>query len=279
MERVAVFVDAGYLFAQGATNLISSKVSRSQLTLNAAEVINQLKSLAQTQSGGRTLLRVYWYDGAKSGPTVEQITLADMNDVKVRLGTINSAGQQKGVDSLLVTDMIDLARNQAISDAVVVTGDGDLRIAVQIAQTFGVRVHLVGLEPCSGSQSRLLRQEADTTYEISKVEIGKFLSVSTHSAQSTSLIAAIPLPPGSKASFESGKKLSIATLIAQIPTDTHSALDAAIGNSDIIPSQYDRRLLGACRGAIGRDLSGDERRILRKAFIVELRNLRVTPTP
>jgi hypothetical protein len=95
MERVAVFVDAGYLFAQGATNLVSAKVSRSQLTLNAAEVINQLKSLAQTQSGGRTLLRVYWYDGAKSGPSVEQITLADMDDVKVRLGTINSAGQQK----------------------------------------------------------------------------------------------------------------------------------------------------------------------------------------
>jgi len=75
MERVAVFVDAGYLFAQGATNLSSNKVGRSSLTLNASEIVNQLKTLAQTQSGGRTLLRVYWYDGAKSGPTVEQITL------------------------------------------------------------------------------------------------------------------------------------------------------------------------------------------------------------
>src|ERR1017187_4754521 len=208
MERVAVFVDAGYLFAQGATNLTNNKVSRSQLTLNAAEIGNQLKTLAQTQSGGRTLLRVYWYDGAKSGPTVEQITLADMDDVKVRLGTINSAGQQKGVDSLLVTDMIDLARNQAISDAVVVTGDGDLRIAVQIAQTFGVRVHLVGLEPCSGSQSRLLRQEADTTHEISKTEIGKFLSVSQVATVPASPIAAIAAVPGSKIPFETGKTQS-----------------------------------------------------------------------
>ena len=273
MERVAVFVDAGYLFAQGATNLTNNKVSRSQLTLNAAEIVNQLKTLAQTQSGGRTLLRVYWYDGAKSGPTVEQITLADMDDVKVRLGTINSAGQQKGVDSLLVTDMIDLARNQAISDAVVVTGDGDLRIAVQIAQTFGVRVHLVGLEPCSGSQSRLLRQEADTTHEISKSEIGKFLAVSTFVAQ-IPLPTAVPLPAsGLKPTFEEGKTQSIATLISQIPTGTQSILDAAIGNSDIIPAQYDRRLLGTCRGAIGRDLSGDERRLLRKAFIAELRKI------
>src|ERR1039458_3206101 len=175
MERVAVFVDAGYLFAQGTTNLTNNKVSRSQLTLNAAEIVNQLKTLAQTQSGGRTLLRVYWYDGAKSGPTVEQITLADMDDVKVRLGSINSAGQQKGVDSLLVTDLIDLARNQAIADAYIVTGDGDMRIAVQIAQSFGVRVHLINLEPAGVSLNPQLRQEADTVHEIPKVDVAKFL--------------------------------------------------------------------------------------------------------
>lgn len=278
MERVAVFVDAGYLFAQGATNIAKGKVSRSQLSLNAAEVINQLKTLAQTQSSGRTLLRVYWYDGAKSGPTVEQIALADMNDVKVRLGTINSAGQQKGVDSLLVTDLIDLARNQAISDALVVTGDGDLRIAVQVAQTYGVRVHLVGLEPCSGSQSRLLRQEADTTHEISKSEIAKFLSLPVIAA----IPPASPIPTGGalgvKHTFAAGKGQTIAALISQIPTGTQSILDAAIGSSDIIPSQYDRRLLGACRGAIGRDLTGDERRELRKEFIAELRKLMGKPT-
>ena len=278
MDRVAVFVDAGYLFAQGATNIAGGKVSRSQLALNAAEVINQLKTLAQTQGGGRTLLRVYWYDGAKSGPTVEQITLADMNDVKVRLGTINSAGQQKGVDSLLVTDMIDLARNQAISDAVVVTGDGDLRIAVQVAQTFGVRVHLVGLEPCSGSQSRLLRQEADTTHEISKPEIAKFLSLTTPVVPSAMPALVSPLQ-GAKSTFTAGKSQSIVTLIAQIPTGTQTILDAAIGSSDIIPAQYDRRLLGMCRGAIGRDLTGDERRELRKEFVAELRKLIGKPTP
>jgi uncharacterized LabA/DUF88 family protein len=56
-----------------------------------------------------------------------------MPDVKIRLGYINGAGQQKGVDSLIVTDLIELARNQAISDAYLVSGDGDLRVAVQIA--------------------------------------------------------------------------------------------------------------------------------------------------
>jgi uncharacterized LabA/DUF88 family protein len=45
--------------------------------------------------------------------------------------------------------LIELARNQAICDATVVTGDSDVRVAVQIAQSFGVRVHLIGLEPVS----------------------------------------------------------------------------------------------------------------------------------
>src|SRR5580704_9640346 len=58
--------------------------------------------------------------------------------------------------------MIALARNRAISDAVLVSGDEDLRVGVQQAQEFGVRVHLVGIKPSRGSQSLFLLQEADT---------------------------------------------------------------------------------------------------------------------
>ena len=58
--------------------------------------------------------------------------------------------------------MIALARNRAISDAVLVSGDEDLRVGVQQAQEFGVRVHLVGIKPGRGSQSLFLLQEADT---------------------------------------------------------------------------------------------------------------------
>jgi hypothetical protein len=137
------------VFGQGGVSLTGATVQRPQLQLNEAEIINQLKSIAI--AGSMPLLRIYWYDGARSGMTLEQSTLADMADVKVRLGSINSAGDQKGVDSLIVTDLIDLARNQAIADAYIVTGDGDMRIAVQIAQSFGVRVHLINLEPAGVS--------------------------------------------------------------------------------------------------------------------------------
>ena len=51
---------------------------------------------------------------------------------------MNSSGPAKGVDSLIVTDMITLARNGAMSDAVLLSGDEDLRVGVQQAQEFGV---------------------------------------------------------------------------------------------------------------------------------------------
>lgn len=113
------------------------------------------------KSVGVSLLRIHWYDGAGNGPTVERLALANTENVKLRLGSINSAGGQKEVDSLLVTDLIDLARNQSICDATVVTADTDARIAMQIAQTFGVRVLLIGLEPSRVPQSPSLRQEVD----------------------------------------------------------------------------------------------------------------------
>jgi hypothetical protein len=95
-----------------------------------------------------------------------------------RLGYINGAGQQEGVDSLIGTDLIELAPNQAIRDAYRVSGDGDLRIAVQIAQSFGVLSHLITLEPSNSSLNPQLRQDADTRQEIPKVDVSKLLRLS-----------------------------------------------------------------------------------------------------
>jgi len=97
VERVAVFVDAGYLFAQGSTNLAGSRKARVDLVFNARTAVEQLKAFAAQKAPHCSLLRIYWYDGAISGtqPTSEQSQIAGMDDVKLRLGFINSAGQQK----------------------------------------------------------------------------------------------------------------------------------------------------------------------------------------
>jgi uncharacterized LabA/DUF88 family protein len=274
MKRHAIFVDAGYLFAQGSVSLLGRNTPRTQLKLDEAEIIKQLKPLALGQSDGVQLLRVYWYDGARSGPTVEHLAIANMPDVKLRLGSINSAGEQKEVDSLLVTDLIDLARNQAICDATVVAADTDVRIAVQIAQTFGVRVHLVGIEPSRASQSPALRQEADTVHEIAKADVSKFLKVLTVPPKKVSFDTAIANTTVPKASAaKDGAEKTVAQIIEEAIQRTLSPdaadlprLKAALAASTGVPVEYDGRLLGTCRALLQRDLTGDERREMRSVF-------------
>lgn len=291
MKRHAIFVDAGYLFAQGSVSILGKNSKRSELKLNETEIISQLKSFALTKSSGTEILRIYWYDGAKNGPTTEHLTIANMQDVKLRLGSINNVGQQKEVDSLLVTDLIDLARNQSICDATVVAGDSDVRIAVQIAQSFGVRVHLVGLEPSRVSQSASLRQEADTVHEISRADVSKFLSVVV--VQSGMIVlpdAAVVItseaPPAQDhhvaaveiAATETDEHKTLGQIIQEaiqrtlspaIPGDIPRLKDL-LAASNSIPQEYDGRLLGICRTLLDRELTGAERREMRKVFRREI---------
>lgn len=98
---------------------------------NVPELIAALKEQASKQCENPSLLCIYWYD-AIQGPrmSLEQSMLAHQVGLKLRLGTLNNGGEQKGVDSLIVTDLIELARNRAISDAVILSGDEDLRVSV-----------------------------------------------------------------------------------------------------------------------------------------------------
>ena len=74
-------------------------------------------------------------------------------------------------------DLTELARNNAISDAVVFAGDEDIRIAVQLAQSHGVRVHLLGIRGVAknDNQSPSLQKESDTVSIWHKSEVASFL--------------------------------------------------------------------------------------------------------
>ena len=165
MSRVAIFVDAGYLFARSSVVLTGVAVSRTSIDLHQSATISKLRATATVTAAGASLLRIYWYDGMlPEGPSAQQRALAYADNVKLRLGVVNTFGQQKGVDSLIVTDLVELARNHAIS-TLLLSGDEDMRIGVQIAQSYGVRVHLIGIGAGQESQSRTLMQEADTRTE------------------------------------------------------------------------------------------------------------------
>jgi uncharacterized LabA/DUF88 family protein len=174
MDRCAVFVDAGYLFASGAKLLSGARQPRSQLHLDHDRILELLVQKAQ-QLSGLPLLRVYWYDGASSGPNPAQLALAYRANLKLRLGLVDD-GQQRGVDELLAQDLIGLAHHRALADALVLSGDDDLRPAVEQAQASGVRVHLLGIAPARENQAAALVQAADTTHELSALEVGGFLT-------------------------------------------------------------------------------------------------------
>lgn len=95
MDRVAIFVDAGYLFAQGSAALAGSKKARDEIVLDASQIIAALRSLASAKAPECRLLRIYWYDGTVGGArhTTDQAQLANLDDVKLRLGFVNSAGE------------------------------------------------------------------------------------------------------------------------------------------------------------------------------------------
>ncbi len=281
MERSAVFVDAGYLFAQGSTALIGNKVARATLSLSARSVIEELKSFGAAKAPHASLLRIYWYDGIRPGAVMsaDQTAIADMDDIKLRLGFINGQGQQKGVDSLIVTDLIELARQRAISEAVLLSGDEDVRIGVQIAQNFGVRVHLLGIHPARGSQSPTLRQEADTTSEWDKLTIEKFLSLRAGHNVQPEAAGNIPAAPAREeepalvSAYTEDEQIVVAvaqSFVADLLEADLQAIEIFWKDNRGVPQEFDRRLLAQTAEKIGRRLAKDEMRLLRSQFREEV---------
>src|SRR5258706_6515868 len=116
LDRSAIFVDAGYLFASGSKLIAGERQTRSQLHLDHEQVLKLLSSLSD-QLSGLPLLRVYWYDGASAGPNPGHVALAYRPNLKLRLGPMDEKGQC-GVDALIARDIVALPYNHATAYAV-----------------------------------------------------------------------------------------------------------------------------------------------------------------
>ena len=175
MDRYGIFVDAGYVIAAGG-ELCFATNTRHKLSIDAAGLRDHLNSIAE-KATGLSVLRMYWYDAAPyTGPTQDHRVIANLANVKLRLGRIKS-GRQKGVDALIYHDLVNLARERAISEAFLISGDDDLLEAVKTVQELGVRVTLIGIPPRkqTTNQSRELRQEADVIITLEASYLSKFL--------------------------------------------------------------------------------------------------------
>jgi uncharacterized LabA/DUF88 family protein len=162
-SNLCLFVDAGYLFKQGSFAAFNERLGRHELTIDAKQFVDALCAWLCDEYSSDELFRTYWYDGARRGvPTADQLEVAALPFVKLRLGRINAAGQQKGVDTLIVRDLMVLSQERSIQRAVVLSGDEDLREGIEYAQDRGVRVTVIGIDSEEGaSQSGELVREAD----------------------------------------------------------------------------------------------------------------------
>jgi uncharacterized LabA/DUF88 family protein len=280
MKRIAVFVDAGYLFAQGSVAINGEKLKRQQLNLDSqavkALILRELQSVTTA-----TLLRIYWYDGVSKDRalTNTQSELASLDDIKLRLGFINSVGEQKGVDSLIVTDLIELARNGSLCDALIISGDEDIRVGVQIAQSYGVRVHLVGLHPARSSQSPTLLWEADTTQEWMPEDIRTFLSIKPDAPGQEGLATLRPQVPAStqaKPSADGLEGIVESWLRDHVDASIERGVLEHIETRKNIPQHLDKYLLGAAKARYG-ILNEQDRSELRRIAISKLKQRAPSP--
>ena len=259
MDRFAIFVDAGYLYAAGG-NLVHGTADRLRLELHFEETVSALVRMAHDHSEIR-YLRTYWYDGAIDGrPAPSHLAIASIPGVKLRLGQLRF-GRQKGVDSRLVRDLIVLARDHAIAAAYVLSGDEDIREGVAEAQDQGLSVVLLGIASASSepNQARSLVQEADDVIQLTRAQITPWIDLRDSSAQTTAEVSGPSIDSGT-GYREVGREF------ARTWAESHSMeVSQTLLDRPRIPREVDRELLAYAKER-GRFLTEDEKRSLRNGF-------------
>ncbi|GAB3219528.1 NYN domain-containing protein [Glycomyces halotolerans] len=193
-RRYAMLIDVGYLYA-AAAELLLDATSRRDYRVDAEKLISSLMERASMRIPDGELLRLYWFDAARDRvPTVDQRVIANMEYVKVRLGNLNSRGQQKGVDAQIRSDLELLARHRAVHEAILLAGDEDMVPAVEVAQAYGVRIHLWGVEPPYGTnQAERLVWESDKVETIDAEELKPYFAKSGTAAAATRNMVGAPM--------------------------------------------------------------------------------------
>jgi uncharacterized LabA/DUF88 family protein len=154
---VMAFVDAGYLTAGARAHLKLPSAPR----IDGDKLVTLAEFVLRGPRGG-DLIRVYVYDAQYPGDAPEYPdqrayfdTLGEQSGIRLRLGhlvkraagTPRAAWQQKGVDTLLVLDLVRMAQLRAFDIALIIAGDRDLAEAARvIADDHARRVFLFSVE-------------------------------------------------------------------------------------------------------------------------------------
>ena len=176
MDRCALFVDASYVLADGAMAVHGTRRGES-VSWDYEGLLHLLGGMARERTG-LPLLRCYWYEATVDGRrTAEQDALADIPGIKLRVAKIRP-GRREGVETEIHRDLTTLARNGAVSDALVVSAEEDLAQVIADVQDLGMRVTLVHIAVDGNwTISRSLRQESDDIIEIGGEQLRPYVEL------------------------------------------------------------------------------------------------------
>ena len=266
MRRIAVFVDAGYLWVQ-LSHIVHGRITgRNQVCIDYARMREGLIAQVTAQFPGVNLLRIYWYDGpGPHGKTPGHNSIEDLDDIKLRLGTRNGVGDQKAVDGLIIADMIAMAQSKAISDALLISGDADLTPGVAASQGLGIRVHLLTMG-LSNATSPFLRAEVDRKAHWDDTEVRKFATANSSNCSvqhNTTQPVVVPTVVDQCAIVTTWMDETVTSILSKIPPTQLPSL----AKGGVIPREIDVLLLrDGCKKLGTRSLEEAQKRQLRVAF-------------
>lgn len=266
MKQIAVFVDAGYFWKQVAQVTVGTDgVRREEVDIDYPALRQQVLQEVEKQFPGGEFLRVYWYDGAgvQGQKTPSHHAIDDLDDFKLRLGTRNGYGAQKGVDGLIIADLIGLAHARAVDRVLIVSGDADLIPGIHAVQALGVRAHLLSLGP-EQATSADLRAAVDSKARWYDAVVHRFAQAAPRTQE-----------PVAEGAVEAPAEHDVyGEIVARALHEMgHYETLVQLENGSI-GKAADGRLLWAGAQHFQRMITDDEKRALRKAF-----RKAVTPRP
>jgi hypothetical protein len=218
VDRCALFVDAGYVLADGAMAVHGTR-HRESVSWDYAGLLQFFGSIARDRTG-LPLLRCYWYEATVEGRrSAEHDALADLPGLKLRLGRMRP-GRREGVESEIHRDLATLARNGAVSDALMISAEEDLAQVVADVQDLGVRVTIVHITVDGNwTISRTLRQECDDIIEIGDAHLRPFVEL---------IAGAEPL--------RDDERYQVPAFAGRALTNGHGSLAGSLGHQQALPA-------------------------------------------
>lgn len=265
MGRVAVFVDAGYFWVQMTQILHGESKPRDSVIIDYSLMRVKLLDFVSRDLKFSDILRVYWYDGPLSNGSKSDshTSIEQLDDFKLRLGSRNISGEQKAVDGLLIADLIGLAQNRAITDAIVISGDADLIPGIITAQALGIRVICIEIGPIEATSKYLMAEvDRNVTWFIDKPEFLTKPSVDLIKGETSAALI----------ENEDPVYIMAQTCYSQLSEEEISILKR-LNAKEMIPPEIDREILSLARKHKNNALlTFEEKRTLR----LHLRTLAVS---